>query len=112
MTRKSQELYTRVFRKVLELVPEWAPTNVMSDYEDAPINALRTIFGDAIQPTGCWFHYSQAVYRRLIRLGLTVPYQEQEAVRSLAKCLMVLPMLPPNEIRSGKHFVNQFVLRI
>jgi hypothetical protein len=104
MTRKTQELYTRVFRILLDLVPEWTPTEVMSDYEDAPINALRAIFGDSIQPTGCWFHYSQAVFRRVVRLGLMVAYRQQEAVRTLCRSLMVLPMLPPNDIRSGISF--------
>ena len=94
---KTLELYTRVFRMLLDLVPEWTPTNVMSDYEDAPINALHACplrwqhpFNRVL--VSLLSSHIQVTYRRVVRLGLPVAYREQEAVRTLCRSLMVLPM--------------------
>jgi len=43
MTRKTTVLYKAVFEHITTLVPNFAPENVMADYEDASVHALREV---------------------------------------------------------------------
>ena len=69
MSRKTQALYTGVFAKVQELVPEFTPTSAMADFEEAPAAAFQSVFGD-VTISGCWFHFAQAVVKRVQKIGL------------------------------------------
>jgi len=40
MSRKTHALYVKVFEKVLDLVPEFAPTYAMADFEEASVAAF------------------------------------------------------------------------
>jgi hypothetical protein len=40
----------------------------MADFEAALVNQLKTIFFMAII-LGCWFHFNQAIIRKLFNLG-------------------------------------------
>jgi len=46
MSRKATALYEAVFRLVHELVPQFQPSQVIADYEEAPVTALRAVFGN------------------------------------------------------------------
>jgi hypothetical protein len=41
MSRKTQALYVKVFEKINELVPQFAPTCAMADFEEASVSAFR-----------------------------------------------------------------------
>lgn len=70
MTRKTTALYDAVMRKVQELQPLFRPTQVIADFEEAPATAVRNVFGNTVVISGCWFHYAQALIKRLRKLGL------------------------------------------
>ena len=42
--------------------------------------------------SGCWFHYTQALYRNIQRIGLASAYQKNESIRAWLKCFMALPL--------------------
>ena len=69
MTGKSRSLYVKIFEKMHELVPEFAPTTVMADFENASVDAMRTVFGQTLIVRGCWFHYAQAVVKYFKKVG-------------------------------------------
>jgi len=52
MSRKTQALYTGVFEKVKELVPDFSPTSAMADFQEASTAALQSVFGD-VSISGC-----------------------------------------------------------
>ena len=52
MSRKTEALYTKVFEKMKELVPQFTPSAAMADFEEASVSAFRRVFGDVIV-TGC-----------------------------------------------------------
>jgi len=58
MTRKTTQLYTAVLRKLGELVPQFIPSQVIADFEEAPAVVARAVFSD-VTISGCWFHYAQ-----------------------------------------------------
>jgi len=49
------------------------PSGAMADNEEAPVSAFWRVFGD-VNVVGCWFHYAQAVIKRVQKLGLRDDY--------------------------------------
>ena len=97
MTRKTEELYRAVFNKIRELNPLFSPQRVMSDYEAAPVNAIKSVFPE-IESNGCWFHYVDRIRFRVQKYDLTQLYRDDDEVRKAVKKLMCLPLLPAGEI--------------
>lgn len=103
MTSKSKELYIKVLEKLLEVADRYriklAPQQVMTDFEKAMINSYRHVFPRA-EHSGCFFHFAQALWRRLDGISAAVAQNEDlfhhfELVKSLA-------FLPPKDIPRGK----------
>ena len=69
VTRKMTELYKAVVGKVNELAPEFVANHVIADFEEAPTAAVRAVYGNDVMVSGCWFHYAQAVMKRLKKIG-------------------------------------------
>lgn len=58
---KSQEIYTRLFNALKNLIPEVAPATIVTNFEKAAINSFQIVFSSALI-FGCFsiFHLSQA----------------------------------------------------
>ena len=80
----------------------------MADFEEAPVAAFREVFGNALV-SGCWFHYAQAVVKRIQKLGMRGSYKDEAAVRETIHCLLGLPLLPGNEITEGWNDIRALV---
>jgi hypothetical protein len=80
---------------------------INNDFESGLIEAVRTQFPHALH-SGCHFHFTQAVWRKVQELGLSVPYSIPEHAK-LAKFIqlcMALPFIPIDEVP------NQFNARV
>ena len=66
---KQQNTYNRLFSAIKMLRPNFNPATINIDFEHAVINAASKNFTGA-QIWGCFFHFSQAVWRNLQRHGL------------------------------------------
>ena len=71
MPRKTKDLYVAVMRMISQLAPDFQPTQVIADFEEAPTSAVLEVFGADVVISGCWFHYAQALVKRMRKLGLT-----------------------------------------
>ena len=81
---------------------------VVLDFEQACWIALRQVFND-IKLFGCLFHYNQAIFRNVQKLGLAVPYKNDQVIKSLVKSLFSLPFLPSkNMVQEFKELKPQF----
>ncbi|KAL8608004.1 hypothetical protein ACOMHN_023820 [Nucella lapillus] len=49
---------------------------------------------------GCFFHFAQAVWRKVQALGLSGAYRESPEVKTFVRRLAVLPLVPLNEIEN------------
>jgi len=96
MLRKTQALYTKVFDKIRNLVPKFAPTCAMADFDEASVSAFQEVF-ENITVSCWWFHYAQALMKRVNKEGLK-DYTRDEDVGSVVHCLMSFPLLLPREI--------------
>jgi len=101
MTRKTTDLYRAVLERLHQLAPQFAPTQLIADFEDAPTAAFRVVFGEQLQISGCWFHYAQVVIRRMKKLGLQKAYTTDEQTQLAFRCVLSLPLLPCNDIEPG-----------
>ena len=45
----------------------------MSDWEEGARNAIKIVY-PSIALYGCWFHYNQAVWRKISKLGLVTEF--------------------------------------
>ncbi|CAF4541994.1 unnamed protein product [Rotaria magnacalcarata] len=72
----------------------------MTDFESGSISAVKDEFPTA-QHLGCYFHFSQAIFRHIQFLGLQRQYTIDETLRVLCRKLMALPLMPRDKILSG-----------
>ncbi|XP_052129231.1 uncharacterized protein LOC127750786 [Frankliniella occidentalis] len=108
MTRKTQEAYTMVLRKVAEAIPGFSPTYVMCDYERALFQAVADVFVEAII-SGCLFHIDQAMCRWTATTGgLLVYLRETPMAGLLVRMCMALPLLRPDRIQGAFDDVCRF----
>jgi len=108
LTRKTKVLYKAVFEHITTLVPNFAPENVMADYEDASVHALREVFDNGLIVKGCWFHFSNFVIKRVRSVGLTDGFHNDAMVRKCIKALTCLPLLPHDQIVATLDLLCQY----
>jgi len=94
---KSQAVYTR-FLSLLQTemtnrgLP-FSPSTVFLDFETAAQNAfLQSFPGTSIK--GCFFHYTQCIWRKVQACGLQIPYRDNENIRTVVRRAAVLPLVP------------------
>jgi len=100
MLRKTQDLYVEVFEKMKELAPQFAPQCAMADYEEASVSAFQQVF-DGAGVVGCWFHFAQAIIKRVNKLGLKDAHGHDSHAQETIHCLTSLPLLPAAEITAA-----------
>jgi len=79
MTRRTQAMYAAVLTKLQEHSAELyqvdlEPRVIATDFEKGAINALREVFPH-VTVSGCHFHLSQSVLRKVNELGLKTTYE-------------------------------------
>ena len=79
-----RQLLAHVKHQISEITGEaWTPQTVITDFEKALLLAIETELPQANQ-SGCYFHFCQALWRRVQKLGLATPYKTDE---KLQKCI-------------------------
>ena len=96
MTRRKQRDYKAVFRAVAALTPGRQVEEVIADFESAVWPAVQSILKVPVK--GCWFHWSQAIYRRIVNAGLRTAYQKPGEIQDYIRYMMALPHLPHEQI--------------
>ncbi len=86
MSRRKKNDYVAVIRKITDLTST-SVCEVALDFERALWSAVRVCIPEA-SLHGCWFHWAQAVYRRVKRLGLENAYINQLSVRQFIRQIM------------------------
>ena len=117
MTRRRKSDYVKVLNFIKnhcnKYLDEHNLTNnlikIMADFEIALWQAIREIrsqsnsnFRGDLQIKGCYFHLTQAIFRKVIQNNLQPEYyhKNNSGLRIYIKWLMALVLLPPNLIAS------------
>jgi len=103
LPNKQQATYNRMFMMVkeaaLNLGLELTPSSVLSDFEQALINSVRLNFPTA-QYRRCYYHYSQAIWRKVQASGLQEEYKaEDEILKSFVQKTAAICFIPPAYVR-------------
>lgn len=98
LPNRTQITYERLFDALKNLQPGLAPVSIMTDYERAAINVMRTAFPTARQ-SGCFFHFKQCIYRRIQAIPeLLRMYTTDETFALQLNCLGALAFVPPEDV--------------
>ena len=68
MSSKHHGLYEGVMLKIRSICPLLEPRVIKSDFEFSLMKALQSVYPNATL-SGCYFHFSQAVFRAIMRPG-------------------------------------------
>jgi hypothetical protein len=109
---KSQPLYEKMLQALKMLVPNANPSTVITDLELAAMNAFRSEF-PAARLTTCFFHLTQAVVRKVQKLGLTGEFQRNPEFNVLVKSLPALSFVPLTDLDAtydelANHMILQY----
>ena len=85
---KSTATYRRMFRLLEDYaatrnLPVFRPAKLQLDFETAALKAIAEVFPTA-EVKGCMFHFTQAVWKKVQRLGLQTYYKSDVNVRRYA----------------------------
>ncbi|XP_072377879.1 uncharacterized protein [Diabrotica undecimpunctata] len=97
LTNKTQETYTRVFQQLKVLNPALRPLTIMMDFERAAMNAAQTEFPN-VRIRGCFFHFSQCMWRHIQSAGLQRRYIENPDFALHLRQLTALAFVPDNHV--------------
>lgn len=105
LSGRSEQMYRAALRKVVDFLPPGCNiSHCMSDFEMALLKACQAVFEKPCH--GCWFHYSQALMKRIRSTGLAQSYRTNDHVRHLLQKFMALPLLPSDQIEECFQILN------
>ncbi|CAF2592455.1 unnamed protein product [Rotaria sp. Silwood2] len=94
--KREEEVYEKIFkvlkRKSIEYGVKLEPKYAYADFESGTINALEKVFPDIIV-RGCWYHFTQSVFRNIQKMGLSTVYEKNKEVNIWLKSFMALPLI-------------------
>lgn len=102
-THKTENLYRCMMMRLslheTECQFDLNPQVIMSDFELAFMNAARATF-DNSAIKGCLFHFTQAIWKKTVSLGLKPQYREDPAITKVVRELLALPFVPLDDIET------------
>ncbi|XP_028416821.1 uncharacterized protein LOC114541028 [Dendronephthya gigantea] len=98
MSGQSSSGYQKILQELLHTMPNWPIVlHITLYFETAIWKAWRAIL-PGVQLSGCVFHWTQALWRKVQGLGLQSAYSNDQAISSYIRWLMALPYLPQETI--------------
>ncbi|CAF1216598.1 unnamed protein product [Rotaria sp. Silwood1] len=85
--------HAKRFNKTLD------PVNIMTDFEPGLTKAISIQFPEKTIQKGCFFHFSESVYRHVQSQGLSSSYLNNIMVRNVIKQAMALALVPPSHVQ-------------
>ncbi|CAF0984018.1 unnamed protein product [Brachionus calyciflorus] len=93
LPNKQEVTYTRFFKMLVnnEINPMKSPARFIVDFELAIINCLEKLYDSEV--CGCYFHYTQSMWRNVSKKGLIHVFNEDPLVRLAYRRIKSLPFL-------------------
>jgi len=104
-THKTQWTYWTILNEVLISTEfKFNPARIHCDYELALINAIKEQFKEDTNVIGCYFHFKQAVLKKMKEIGIP---KEQRKIAMNKGAMDILTIIPHEEIeKKGIAFVQ------
>ncbi|KAG8180604.1 hypothetical protein JTE90_018222 [Oedothorax gibbosus] len=97
---KSEAIYKKLFNAIKSLNPQLNPQTILLDFERAAMNAFLASFPTA-SVRGCFFHFSQAIWRKIQAIGLQAKYANDGDFALEIRQLAAMAFLPPQDVISS-----------
>ena len=112
MENKTVGAYRQVLQRIKRLVRRlahqaWAPHRVITDFEVGLQTAVQNEL-PATTISGCYFHFTQALWRKIQDLGLSGPYRQKQRLKGVFRKVMAFGYLPQLVMRMNfKNLTNE-----
>ncbi|XP_078526625.1 uncharacterized protein LOC144799241 [Lissotriton helveticus] len=93
---KTSATYTE-FLAVIKSITKQSPRKIIMDFELSMINVITKMYTDT-QIQGCFFHFSQAFWRKLQKTPLVTEYSTDSKLQVELKKLTALCFVPPESV--------------
>lgn len=97
----------RMLRLPLPTYPKMFLT-LITDFETGIIPAIKCVMPYA-HHRGCFFHFSQAIYRAIIRMGYSVLYRSDPEIRIKFRMFLALGLVPISHVHQYLGYLYAFV---
>jgi len=98
MTRKTAALYQAVLQKVHELVPQFQPTQVIADFQEAPLLPSVLCSGTMLQCKAVGFTLRERLLKVYAYWARRTHIRTTHIRMTVFRCLLSLPLLPVGDI--------------
>ncbi|XP_067667663.1 uncharacterized protein [Haliotis asinina] len=97
--QSAPSLFCRLFsiHDMIDELPDNVPSYVFTDFEAAARNIVKSVFPATIVK-GCYFYYTQCLWRKVQSCGLQTQYQSDPEVHRLVRRAAALPLVPAESI--------------
>lgn len=102
LNSKTEKTYITLFEILKQNIPGWEPSKFMTDFEQAAMNAISTVF-PSVEVKGCYFHFSKNVWKKAKDLHLT----KDAITRRHVRLSSLLPLLPRDLISEGWCYIME-----
>ena len=102
---KRRTTYEVLFQAIVDTCTELGyqpdPVSVIVDFEIGLRQSLRAVFGEHLAIQGCFYHLSQATWRKIQELGMVDVYKTNDEFRHFCGMLDGLAFLPVADVPAG-----------
>ena len=98
LNSKTEVAYTRGLRQLKNFRPNLNPTTVLIDFE---------FVGPGVQVKGCYFHFTQNIWRKIQRNGLQDRYQQDVQFVEEVRMIAALAFVPEIDVRRVFHDLSK-----
>ncbi|CAF4471508.1 unnamed protein product, partial [Rotaria sp. Silwood2] len=109
---KTQSVYHTIWKKLQKVAKhmqmEWKMAECLMDFERAMINSCLEAFPN-VHVKCCWYHFVQALWRKIQKLGLTTSYETDPLVNTWFKQYMALPLILRRLIDDGLQLLKDTI---
>lgn len=105
MNHRTKEAYSHVFRFIEKNVFKLEPAEFITDFEAGMRSAINERWPSA-RLRGCWYHYSAALRKKMLKLGLHKLFKDSKDARCIKKMMLSLPLLPGDKFTEGYDYVQ------
>lgn len=104
LPNKKQTTYEKAFKLLKKVAKDHKvtldPSVILTDFETAEINAATRVFPHA-KKHGCFFHLAKNLWKRMQKVGLSIPYAKSVKCQMTFRKIQALAFLEPQEVPQG-----------
>jgi hypothetical protein len=110
LPNKCQDTYRELFQSIVDNCYasnlQLNVQTIITDFEDAVLRPVTAVFGRHINRQGCFYHLTQASWRKIQQLGLVPLYNNDDDFRLFCGMMDGLAFLPVPHLTNGIHLLR------